>query len=271
MVFCSLSSSSVYGNSFLIRGADGTTIMIDCGIRLRRLEALLGATGVAPVALAGLFITHEHSDHTSALRLRKPFAVRHRVPVYAEPAFWRVWDGDRLGELPDALRREVSSGETIRVGGLSVRAVAKPHDTNSSIGFVVSDGDERVAVVTDLGHVNDDVARAIAGVEHIVIESNHDVTMELASGRPWPLINRVLGDRGHLSNEQCLAALLRVVGPRTRTVLLAHLSLDCNSPALVRRVVGGGLAAAGHCCTLEIAPPDRPTGWLPRFASESGE
>lgn len=265
IMYCSLSSSSVHGNSFLIRGGDGTTIMIDCGIRLRRLETLLGAVNVAPCAIAGLFISHEHVDHTNALRLRKPLAVRHRIPVYAEPAFWRTWDAERSGEVPETLRREVSPGETVRVGGLSVRAVAKPHDTQSSVGFVVSDGEERVAVLTDLGHVNDEITQAIAGVDHFVFESNHDVGMELASGRPWPLIHRVLGDRGHLSNEQCLAALLQVVGPSTRTVLLAHLSLDCNDPDLVRRVVGGGLVAAGHRCALEIAPPDRPTGWLPRI------
>lgn len=239
--------------------------MIDCGVRLRRLESLLNAVNVAPGGIAGLFLSHEHTDHTSALRLRKPFAARHGIPVYAEPAFWRAWDAERAGEVPETLRRLVSAGETVKIGGLRVRAIAKPHDTRSSVGFVVSDGDESIAVLTDLGHVTDDLTRAICGVDHLIFESNHDVEMELTSGRPWPLIHRVLGDRGHLSNEQCLTALLRVVGPRTRTVLLAHLSLDCNDPDLVRRVVGGGLAAAGHRCAVEIAHPDRPTGWLPRI------
>lgn len=262
--FCSLSSSSVHGNSFLIRGRDGTTIMVDCGVRLRRLESLLTEVGVAPATIAGLFISHEHTDHMRALCLRHPFAAKHGIPVYAERAFWEVWNRDLPGDLPAELCREVAPGRPLPVGGLTVCAIGKPHDAHSSVGFRISDGEEDIAILTDLGHVPDDVADAVAGVTHLVFESNHDVGLEKASGRPWPLIRRVLGDHGHLSNDQCLAALLHIAGPLTRTVLLAHLSIDCNSPELVRRVVGSGLASAGRGCAVEVAHPDRPTGWLPR-------
>ncbi|MGE5559624.1 MAG: MBL fold metallo-hydrolase [Chloroflexota bacterium] len=264
LTFCSLSSSSVFGNSFLVRGADGTTIMIDCGVRLRRLEALLAEVGIAPAGIAGLFLSHEHTDHTIALRLRKPFAARHGIPVFAEHEFWRVWDRESAGDLPHALRRTIRPGEPVSIGSLRVRAIRKPHDTESSVGFLVSDGDERLAVLTDLGHVPASVEQELGAVHHFVFESNHDVNMERSSGRPWPLVQRVLGDYGHLSNEQCLAALMRLAGPQTRTVLLAHLSIDCNDPELARSVVCGGLAAAGRRCAIEVAAPNRPSGWLPR-------
>jgi phosphoribosyl 1,2-cyclic phosphodiesterase len=78
------------------------------------------------------------------------------------------------------------------------------------------------------------------------------------------LVQRVLGDRGHLSNEQSLQALCRIAGPSTRLVLLAHLSLECNRPELARRVVGDGLVCAGHRCAVEVAPADGPTAWFPR-------
>lgn len=263
--FCSLSSSSVHGNCYLVRSDGGTVIMIDAGIRLRRLEALLPTVGIQPSAVTALFITHEHSDHTAALRLRKPFAVRHGIPVYAEPVFWRQWDAEQAGELPHDLRREIRAGETVRVGELMIRAVGKPHDTRSSVGFIVSDGVDSLAVLTDLGHVPDEVAQAVGGVNYLVMESNHDVNMERSSGRPWPLVQRVLGPRGHLSNEQSLAALCRIAGPVTRLVLLAHLSLDCNTPELAQRIVGDGLAAAGRNCAVEVAAAGGPSGWLPRI------
>lgn len=261
--FCSLSSSSVHGNSFLVRGCNGTTIMIDCGIRLRRLEALLEEVHAPADSIAALFITHEHVDHTTALRLRHPFAVRHSIPVYAQPEFWDIWRRDAMSELPAELRRDVRPDETVRVGELSVRAVGKPHDTESSIGFVVSDGEESLGLFTDLGHVPDDIFAAASGAEYYIFESNHDVEMEKRSGRPWSLIRRVLGERGHLSNEQCLSALSHVAGPLTRCILLAHLSLECNTPDLARKVVGEGLAAVGYNGALEVAHPNRPSGWLP--------
>jgi phosphoribosyl 1,2-cyclic phosphodiesterase len=233
-------------------------------VRLRRLEALLGEVGINPVSIAGLFVSHEHTDHTIALRLRRPFAARHDIPVFAEREFWQVWDREQAGDLPPSLRRTVRPGESVRVGGLHVRPIGKPHDTMSSVGFLVGDGEETMAILTDLGHVPEALMREVSGVNHLVFESNHDVKMEKTSGRPWPLVQRVLSDHGHLSNEQCLAALLRIAGPLTRTILLAHLSLDCNDPDLARRVVGGGLASAGHRCVVEVAKPNSPTGWLPR-------
>jgi phosphoribosyl 1,2-cyclic phosphodiesterase len=211
-----------------------------------------------------LFITHEHTDHTAALCLRRPFAARYAIPVYGEPVFWSEWDARQSGELPLWLRNPIKAGETVAVGDLSVSAIGKPHDTRSSVGYLISDGRESVAVLTDLGHVPATVAQAVNGADYLIMESNHDVEMERTSGRPWPLVQRELGDRGHLSNEQSLQALCRIAGPSTRLVLLAHLSLECNRPELARRVVGDGLVCAGHRCAVEVAPADGPTDWFPR-------
>ena len=92
------------------------------------------------------------------------------------------------------------------------------------------------------------------GLDHLVFESNHDVDMEKNSGRPWHLIRRVLGRLGHLSNDQAAEALSRIVTSRTRQVILAHLSTECNTPEIAKRVVSQSLKRSGKSPSVHVAP-----------------
>jgi phosphoribosyl 1,2-cyclic phosphodiesterase len=107
----------------------------------------------------------------------------------------------------------------------------------------------------DLGHVPDSIERVLTGLTHLVFESNHDVQMERESGRPYYLIRRVLGDLGHLSNGQAAESLSRMVTADTRQVILAHLSIDCNTPEIAKDAVGASLSSAGRNVALHTAPP----------------
>jgi len=119
-----------------------------------------------------------------------------------------------------------------------------------------------LGLATDLGHVNGRVTDHLAGCTHLILESNHDRQMQLASGRPRSLIERVLSNEGHLSNDQAAAALAKLAAACTRTVLLAHLSLDCNTPDLAKAVADHSLARAGWRGNLQAAPGSSPSGWL---------
>ncbi len=255
MRFCSLSSCSG-GNAYLIVGRDGTAVLVDCGVSLRRLEAAISAFGVDPADLAGVFMTHEHTDHVQALCLRHPFPARHGVPVYAPDRFWQVFTPPGQAELD---RRTIAAGRSVRVGGLSVTAFSKPHDAADPVGFVVEDGRETIGVATDLGMVTRDVLAALHGVDHLIFESNHDPVLEARSGRPPYLIRRVLSDHGHLSNHQAGQALAGLVTTRTRTILLAHLSEDCNLPELALDTVTEYLAGSPFNGLLATAPHRHPS------------
>lgn len=264
--FWSLSSSSTFGNAYLIENSSGTRILIDCGVPLRRLEAALLDLGVAPETLSAVFITHDHTDHVRALTPKKPFAARHGIPVYATGAFWESWRfdwHDSLGELAETIEPGrpvcVENAGNSATGPLRVIAVEKPHDAPCPVGYIIEGGKERLAVLTDLGHMPENIIRAAHGVDHLIIESNHDRDMELRSNRHWYLKQRVLGPRGHLSNDQAADALKAIVTASTKTVLLAHLSLECNLPDLAQNTAASALSRTGFGGRLLVAPPDRPS------------
>lgn len=256
--FRSLSSSSTHGNAYLAGGPDGTVILIDCGVRLRRLERFLRESNVEPAALSGIFLTHEHVDHVAALDLQRPFTERHGVPAYAPAKFWARWTGP-----PDRdLCRYIEHGQTLAVGSLRVTAFRKPHDTVDPVSYVIAAGDERLGVVTDLGHVPPRLIEALHGINYLIFESNHDRDLELNSGRDPRLIRRVLGDTGHLSNDQAGRALAAIAGRNTMAILLAHLSIDCNTPQLAHRTVTRHLSRCGYSGVLAVAPAGAPSAPL---------
>jgi len=256
MRFCSLASCSKAGSAYLIEGGDGTRILVDCGLGIRRLEARLWEAGFDPAGMAGVLVSHDHGDHVAALRLRRPFTAKHRVPLYASRSLIEALGFDFTRDRPRDLGevRFVRAGQTWRVGGLEVTAFRKSHDCPEPLGFLVNDGESGIAVATDLGTVTRETVSLLRDSTYLIFESNHDVDTELRSGRPVHLIRRVLGDRGHLSNEQAGQALARIVGLSTRMVLLAHLSDECNTPDLAFRTVAGYLDEAGYDGGLAVAP-----------------
>jgi phosphoribosyl 1,2-cyclic phosphodiesterase len=254
--FCSLSSSSVFGNSYYVETPDGVRLLLDCGVPLRRLERCLAIIGVEPSSVTALFITHGHRDHTAALDLKHPFAQRYRIPVYATGGFWRT-SGAKTHLEPD-LRRHVVPGRPVDLGRCRVEPFLKPHDAAEPVGYTVRSSGRALSIATDLGCVPESVSDAVKDSDYLILESNHDRDMELNSGRSRRLIERVLSDVGHLSNDQAARALSRVVSRRTRLVLLSHLSIECNTPDLALRAARAALSP--RCDTvIEVAPPDRPS------------
>lgn len=231
-------------------------VLIDCGISLKHLVGSLRELGMDPGDVAALFITHEHSDHVKGMSFVTPVPQRFGIPVYASRGFWDWYWENMPRYIDPSLVNVIAPGRPVEVSGLMVSAFAKPHDAREPLGFVVeSASGERAGVAMDLGHVTDEIEVLLADLDHLVFESNHDVEMERTSGRPYFLIRRVLGDLGHLSNEQAAESLAHLVTARTRQVILAHLSTECNTPEMARDSVQARLRAAGKHPLIYIAPP----------------
>ncbi len=274
MRFQSLASCSKAGSAYLIEGGDGTRVLVDCGLGIRRLETRLREAGVQPGSLGGVLVTHDHGDHVAALRLVHPFTRKHGVPLYGsrsliESLSYGSGNHERLGETVP-----VRAGKAFRVGGLAVTPFRKSHDAPDPLGYLIADSAVTLAVATDLGTVDRETVGLLRDTTYLIFEANHDVELELHSDRPVHLIRRVLGDRGHLSNEQAGEALAAIAGPGTRMILLAHLSDECNTPGLAWQTVSGYLDRAGYTGGLCVAPMfDRSCcfseGHAPRLAVEA--
>lgn len=253
MHLASFSSSSVYGNAYIVWDDSDGAVLVDCGTPLRVLIRGFEALGLAPEDVRGVFITHEHEDHIRSLCLKEPFPERFSVPVYASPLFWD-WYFRSGYRLDMGLVRTIEDGERVKLEGFQIHAFRKPHDAVDPLSFVVAGKEGRVALMTDMGHVPSRIASLVHGVEYLVIEANHDVQMELSSGRPPALVSRILGEHGHLSNAQAGAAISRIVSQDTRKVILAHLSVDCNTPEVARSECCRALRGTGFAGELHVAP-----------------
>lgn len=248
---CTLASGSS-GNSLLV--TDGRThVLVDAGISCRRICTGLKELGVEPKELAGVLITHEHSDHISGLTT---LTKQLRLPVYASPGTGRQLCF-RIAFLEELLR-PVAPGESFSIGGLDIESFPTSHDAAESVGYALSAGGRKAAVATDLGYVTEAVLRGIRGADLLVAEANHDVEWVQSGPYPYHLKARILGDRGHLSNEAGAELAWTAVEGGARTVVLAHLSHENNTPARAHEVVRGVLerrgAAVGRDVALEVAP-----------------
>ena len=246
-------ASGSSGNCALV--SDGEThLLLDAGISCRRICAALAGLDLPPEALAGVLITHEHTDHIAGLAT---LTKQLRLPVYASPGTGRQLCY-RIAFLEELLR-PIKPGEGFSLGGVDVESFPTPHDAEESTGYALSAGGRKAAVVTDLGYVTPAVERGIRGTDLLVCEANHDVEWVRSNDRyPYPLRARILGDRGHLSNEAGEELAWTAVSGGARTVVLAHLSHENNTPARAHGVVRALLerrgAAVGRDVVLEVAP-----------------
>ena len=247
--FCPLFSGSS-GNCLYIGTGNGG-ILVDAGVSARRIEKALVDREIDPRTIRGIFVTHEHADHTAGLRV---FCKRYGTAVYASA-------GTRQALLEDGTVADCRLWNEADLGDMTIAAFHTAHDSRESTGFCVQlSDDRRVGVATDLGVMTDEVRQALRGCDLIHIESNHDVRMLENGPYPYPLKRRILSDRGHLSNEACAAELPALISAGTTRVSLGHLSRENNLPMLAHATAIAGLTAAGARESADyllwVAPPE---------------
>lgn len=246
------------GNALVLHTAT-SAVLLDAGFSARELAQRLAQAGLEPSALSAIVISHEHADHVKGLRV---FAERYGLPVFANRGTATVLKSrDRqLGPL-----RLFAAGNPFEIGPFILHPFSIPHDANDPVAFVVQALGRRIGIATDLGHVNHLVTHQLRECDLLVLESNHDLTMLGNSQRPWALKQRILSRHGHLSNDACMELLRAVVHSRTRYVVMAHASAECNCQRLVAKAVADCLTSLGRRdITAHVARQDEPlpTLWL---------
>lgn len=223
---CPLYSGSS-GNSYYLETA-GKGILIDCGRSARQLDNALREHEIDSRKIQAVFITHEHTDHVSALRV---FASRHHIRVYTSYGTAAVLEAKGL--IDEKVDIEPMTLDGVELDDFSVEPFRISHDCTEGYGYVVETQDgRRTAFVTDTGIITPEAGNALSGCDTVVLESNHDVAMLQSGNYPYALKKRILSDVGHLSNECCAEEAVRLVRNGTTRLLLAHLSKENNIPEL---------------------------------------
>jgi len=253
-------ASGSSGNATLVK-AGHISFLIDAGIGVRALAVHLASHGIAPADLSGIVITHEHGDHIlSAHGLSR----KHGVPIVANArTLAHIYRG-----RAETAHRVVPTGGRWTIGDVDIDTFPVPHDAIDPVGVnVVHRGlDQKMTHITDCGHVNETVRRAVRGANLLVLEANHDVHRLHRSIYPGDLKRRILGDRGHLSNEACVALLCEhALSHGPYTVWLAHLSKENNTPKLALGYAKATVAVETGCpVVFDVAKRDKPSAsWTP--------
>ncbi len=267
MLEITILASGSAGNSALLRSGT-TTLLLDAGLSARRLRERLAFCGVAPESLDGILLTHEHGDHTAALKV---LCARFDLPIYA-----RRMTATALGHLATHQNWRYFGAAAFTVGDLTVESFPVPHDAVEPVGFLVHHENSTFGLVTDLGHATPAIHDRLRRVDTLFIETNYDddlLTRDLR--RPWSVKQRILSQHGHLSNAAAADVVAAVATERLRRVLIGHLSRDCNTPELANAAILSALAATDypgvevHCSLQDTVGPTWAVGSSPTVPVQS--
>lgn len=218
--------------------------LIDVGISRIRVEKGLESINTRPEEIKGIFITHEHSDHTKGL---VTWLKKYPAPVFGtKKTIGSIMDRAGIKDDEDGIKWNfVSAGSGFMLDKLKVYPFHISHDAKDPVAYTFEYDNEKAGIATDLGTYNEETIAALSGCRFLLLEANHDQSMLQVGKYPYELKRRILGDMGHLSNEKCgkLAASLLPSG--LRIILLGHMSKDNNFPELAYETVRYELERTG--------------------------
>lgn len=227
-------ASGSSGNCIYI-GTDNTHILVDTGISKKKVLEGLNKLDLKAEDIDAVLITHEHDDHIKGLGV----FLRHcATPVYSSEGVIKYLSGcEHLGKLPKDVFHSFTTGNTFKIKDLTVNTVKVSHDAVDPVAYTFSDGRKKAGIITDLGEYEDSTLEAFKNLDTMLIESNHDINMLLNGPYPYSLKQRILGRKGHLSNEMCGRMLGEILNDKVERVILGHLSRENNFPELAHATV----------------------------------
>jgi phosphoribosyl 1,2-cyclic phosphodiesterase len=252
MIVAPLGSGSA-GNAYYFE-SDGTSILVDAGFGPRETARRLEQIGRELKSLQAIVVTHEHYDH---IRGAESIARKLSIPIYLTRGTLEASIIDR------AETRTVvfENNSTFAIGELNVHACRTVHDAVDPACFVIEARDgTRVGIASDLGYVDDAVLRHLRRCDGLLFESNHDLDMLRTGTYPWSLKRRIMSRVGHLSNDDSMSAVQRMIDSDLKTLCLIHLSQKNNHESIVRDMAGRLLARSGAQLELGIAKQFEATG-----------
>jgi phosphoribosyl 1,2-cyclic phosphodiesterase len=252
MIVAPLGSGSA-GNSYYFE-SDGTGILVDAGFGTRETRKRLEIIGREPESIRAVVLTHEHHDH---IRGAERIARKYAIPIYLTRGTLEASDID-TSETKVVI---FENGSTFTIGELNVHSRRTVHDAADPACFVIESRDgARVGLASDLGCADDPVIAHLSRCDGLFFEANHDLDMLRLGTYPWSLKRRIMSRFGHLSNDDSIAALRRLIDSELKTLCLIHLSQKNNHESIVREMAAALLDGTGARLELGIAKQFEPTG-----------
>jgi phosphoribosyl 1,2-cyclic phosphodiesterase len=252
MIVAPLSSGSA-GNAYWFE-SDGTAILVDAGLGTRETKKRLLSIDRNIENLTAIVVTHEHSDHIHGA---ERIARKYQVPIYLTRG---TLHNSRID--PNETKTVIFENNShFTIGELQVHARRTIHDAADPACFVIEARDgTRVGIASDLGHVNKEVVEHLSHCDGLFFEANHDLDMLRSGTYPWSLKRRIMSRYGHLSNDESLHAVQRLLGAELKTLCMIHLSQKNNHESIVREMCNQLLRRTGASIEFAIARQFEPTG-----------
>lgn len=238
MKICTLMSGSS-GNAIYIETAE-TKLLIDAGAPGKKIAQALEQVGVDARELDAVVITHAHHDHICGAGV---ISRRYHLPLYATEGAWQEM-APLIGKVEPPRTCFIEKDKRLEFRDVKLEPFPISHDALDPVGFVVANGNGQLGIATDSGVFTEKMGVKLANMDALILESNHDTQMLHNGPYPWPLKKRIAGALGHLSNDGAAAALTRIIGERTKNVILAHLSEQNNKPELALETVQKALESS---------------------------
>ena len=226
-------ASGSKGNATLVE-TKFTKVLIDVGLSYRELKKRLASVQTNVEDIGAVFITHEHSDHIKGLNT---FLKRHQIPVYLSEGSYNAIVGEKKIGVEHPSFNVIEEDQLIQIQDFNFHPFLISHDAYEPFGYCVYEGNKKLVYLTDTGFVSQQNEERIRNADIYILETNHNVEMLMGTNRPWYLKQRILGDLGHLCNEDAFDVLARVRGDDTKYVYMAHISEEANSVDLLKLTV----------------------------------
>ena len=216
----SVLSSGSKGNTTYIE-TKNAKILIDAGNSSKYILEKLQELNVNPNDIDAILITHIHVDHVKGL------------PVLLKKINPTVYMTEKMHPYLDYIENYIIiDRDIINIKDIEVNVIKTSHDTDDSVGYIINNEGKSIVYITDTGYINRKYFDLLKNRNIYIMESNHDVEMLNNGKYPFELRQRILSDKGHLSNYDSAKYLSTFIGNNTKYILLAHLSEENNTQEL---------------------------------------
>ncbi len=240
--FISIGSGSS-GNCYYLQTANDA-LLIDAGVGIRAMKKHLHDHDIRLHNVKRILVTHDHADHIKSVGV---VSNEYNIPVYATNA---VHNGISRNycvtkKIPSDSVKVLVPGRSIRLGDFNVTPFSVPHDASDNVGYKIEVDDVTFCLMTDVGHVTEEMQQYIGEANYLVIEANYDTEMLRTGPYPQHLKVRIDGPMGHLSNTACGEAIANYATSQLKHVWLCHLSEENNHPVLAQKTIEQTLRGYG--------------------------